>query len=842
MKSLAEIHSAHAGKVSDKWALYLNEYQRILAPIRNTKIRLLEIGVQNGGSLEIWSKYFQLGEKFIGCDILKECGDLIFDDNRIQLIVGDINSPDTFSKILIQSKRFNVIIDDGSHHSGDIIKSFGLYFPLLKDEGLYIIEDLHCSYWKEYNGGLFDPFSSMSFLKRVADLLNYEHWGIEKKRSDVLSSMFSHYSITIDEEVLSHIHSLEFVNSMCVIRKKSPDKNVLSYRAVAGIQESILPNQTSLNKQPYIKAMFQQSDNEWSAMTIPPEAQYKTLIKELTYSIGEIEHIQKNCAQLNQLIGERDKQLLDAKQAIDERDERLIQAAHEIEQKISQNDHLSEVVTERQKFIANLESALAQREETLCHLDQSLAERDKQIGGLNTIAIRDGLMSELLGNMEILSSRISERDTQIGVLTEAISAKDGRLSELAGNLESLNASLGERDKQIGDLNEALSTRDAQIGELGGSLERLNKSVGERDKQIGVLTEAISVKDGLLKELAGKIEGLSESVGERDKQIGALNESVAMRDVQISGLKRHMADKENAISEKDHDMHHLRAYLDLVKSSLSWRVTAPLRAIEEKANSVIQTLKRYRIAGWIIWTHRNTGIFDREWYLLRYPDVRKSGMNPFWHFLMYGVYEGRAPHGLFTEENYKLLNSDISGSGALHYIIHGWREGRNIQVLFDKDFYLEKNKDVRRDGVDPVLHYCKYGSKEGRRPHRYIDQNFYIDSYKDIKECGIEPLSHYLHWGWKEGRRIISLFDTNYYLNHNHDIRESGMDPLTHYIISGGCEGRNPNAIFNAQKAWARVPAIKERDLNPLFYYIDGKWKNDPAPEQTLFLSMAENDV
>ena len=336
--------------------------------------------------------------------------------------------------------------------------------------------------------------------------------------------------------------------------------------------------------------------------------------------------------------------------------------------------------------------------------------------------------------------------------------------------------------------------------------------------------------------------MQRDISEKVNEIGALSEAVGNRDRQISGLQRHIAEKENVISQRDHDMHHLRAYLDLVKSSLSWRVTAPLRAIEEKANSVIQTLKRYRIAGWIIWTHRNTGIFDREWYLLRYPDVRKSGMNPFWHFLMYGVYEGRAPHGLFTEENYKLLNSDISGSGALHYIIHGWREGRNIQVLFDKDFYLEKNKDVRRDGVDPVLHYCKYGSKEGRRPHRYIDQNFYIDSYKDIKECGIEPLSHYLHWGWKEGRRIISLFDTNYYLNHNHDIRESGMDPLTHYIISGGCEGRNPNAIFNAQKAWARVPAIKERDLNPLFYYIDGKWKNDPSPEQTLFLSMAENDV
>jgi hypothetical protein len=62
------------------------------------------------------------------------------------------------------------------------------------------------------------------------------------------------------------------------------------------------------------------------------------------------------------------------------------------------------------------------------------------------------------------------------------------------------------------------------------------------------------------------------------------------------------------------------------------------------------------------------------------------------------------------------------------------------------------------------------------------------------------------------------------------------------MIAGGSEGRNPNAIFDARKAWVRVPAIKETDQNPLFYYLDGKWDKDPSPEQTLFLSMAENEV
>lgn len=35
--------------------------------------------------------------------------------------------------------------------------------PLVNDEGIYIIEDLHCSYWQNFEGGLYDPFSSMAF-------------------------------------------------------------------------------------------------------------------------------------------------------------------------------------------------------------------------------------------------------------------------------------------------------------------------------------------------------------------------------------------------------------------------------------------------------------------------------------------------------------------------------------------------------------------------------------------------------------------------------------------------------------------------------------------------------
>jgi hypothetical protein len=71
--------------------------------------------------------------------------------------------------------------------SSDIIKSFALYFPRLAEGGLFIAEDLHCSYWEEFEGGLFDRNSSISFFKSLADIVNFQHWGVSKTRTQLLN-------------------------------------------------------------------------------------------------------------------------------------------------------------------------------------------------------------------------------------------------------------------------------------------------------------------------------------------------------------------------------------------------------------------------------------------------------------------------------------------------------------------------------------------------------------------------------------------------------------------------------------------------------------------------------
>jgi len=271
-KTVHQLYIEHKGKISDKWTLYLNEYDRLFGDYRNKPIRLLEIGIQNGGSLEIWSKYFSNASVLIGVDINQGCARLSYDDPRISVIVGDANAHEVRERVFHRSPQFDIIIDDGSHLSSDIVKSFALYFERVVEGGIFIAEDLHCSYWRQFEGGLFDPYSSISFFKLLADIISHEHWGIPKLRADILRDIFTKYGCEIDEELLAQVHSVEFINSMCVVRKAPAADNRLGRRFIAGSLEMVVPGHRELHGCPYQLDPFNhQSGNPWSAWETLPD-------------------------------------------------------------------------------------------------------------------------------------------------------------------------------------------------------------------------------------------------------------------------------------------------------------------------------------------------------------------------------------------------------------------------------------------------------------------------------------------------------------------------------------------------------------------------------------------
>ncbi|WP_126747643.1 glycosyltransferase [Variovorax sp. DXTD-1] len=273
--TLTALYSSHQGKLSDKWSSYISIYERLFSELKDKSSRILEIGIQNGGSLEIWAGYFSRATAIVGCDINEACRALTYDDHRIHVVVGDANTDQVEEAVASYSPRFDLIIDDGSHRSGDVIRSFGRYFPRLEDGGLFVVEDLHCSYWAEFEGGLFNPASSMAFFKRLADVVNHEHWGLSETRTVLLESFARTYGATFDEELLGHIHAIEFLNSVCVIRKKTSAENRLGTRVISGQEAIVDSGLLALHGSGPLRS--DQLGNAWSKVRPLPEDELAAL-------------------------------------------------------------------------------------------------------------------------------------------------------------------------------------------------------------------------------------------------------------------------------------------------------------------------------------------------------------------------------------------------------------------------------------------------------------------------------------------------------------------------------------------------------------------------------------
>ena len=232
MVSFSDTHRRHQGNSSDKWAHYLKVYDVALAPYQQQAINLLEVGVFNGGSLDVWASYFPNAEKIIGCDINPKCREIAFANERIALVLGDAKQEATLQQIQALAPEFDIIIDDGSHSSGDIIATFVRLFPTLKMGGLYVIEDLCCGYWHGFEGGLNRIDSSMQFLKKLADVVNFEHWDVNASYAEFFAEFPAAQGI--EHVGLQSVHSVQFSNSLCLIRKMPASENILGARCVVG--------------------------------------------------------------------------------------------------------------------------------------------------------------------------------------------------------------------------------------------------------------------------------------------------------------------------------------------------------------------------------------------------------------------------------------------------------------------------------------------------------------------------------------------------------------------------------------------------------------------------------
>ena len=80
---------------------------------------------------------------------------------------------------------------------------------------------------------------------------------------------------------------------------------------------------------------------------------------------------------------------------------------------------------------------------------------------------------------------------------------------------------------------------------------------------------------------------------------------------------------------------------------------------------------------------SSNLFDKNWYLANNPDIAQSRMDPVFHYLCYGGFEGRDPGPNFHSAWYLDAYEDIKKAGInplAHYLKYGWEEGRELKLF------------------------------------------------------------------------------------------------------------------------------------------------------------------
>ena len=286
----------------------------------------------------------------------------------------------------------------------------------------------------------------------------------------------------------------------------------------------------------------------------------------------------------------------------------------------------------------------------------------------------------------------------------------------------------------------------------------------------------------------------------------------------------------------------------------------------------------------------SGLFDSEYYLKNYPDIKQGNIDPLKHYLLFGGFEGRNPSEKFNTIFYLKTYPDVIREGInplIHYILFGKSEGRKVlreenikkpeenslfsekavqtekksenttdplmeeielvrkSVYFDKEYYLAEYPDIREKKSDPAEHFFKFGFKELRNPSEKFNTKFYLEKYPDVKDKGVNPLVHYIRFGKSEGR--ITLSETKNIEEKNSEKAELPTSKTSDESMLD-MEVQNTirdSGLFDADYYITNYPDIKYAGVDPLEHYCRQGWKEgrNPGPKfDTKFYINSNPDV
>jgi len=210
----------YQGPMSTKWDNYFDVYHRHFSVFRNTAPVIVEFGVKDGGSLFMWRDYFGKDSRICGVDINPSCKQL--EKDGFEIFVGDQANKDFLQLVKSAVGPIDVLIDDGGHTMEQQINTFEELYGLVKCPGIYLVEDVHTSYWRRrYGGGLRRRGTFIEHTKKLIDQMNA--WHISSKANLVHIGK----DVKVDSFTRS-TYSMTYYQSMVVFEKRQVEKQILS--------------------------------------------------------------------------------------------------------------------------------------------------------------------------------------------------------------------------------------------------------------------------------------------------------------------------------------------------------------------------------------------------------------------------------------------------------------------------------------------------------------------------------------------------------------------------------------------------------------------------------------
>jgi cephalosporin hydroxylase len=130
---------------------YLPLYQKLLISKKATAKNVLEVGINKGGSIKLWSDFFSNATVY-GLDINNDRKLII---NEIQnkekiILYTSVDAYDNnffITNFLNKNIKFDFMLDDGPHTLESMLQFIRLYSQIMTEDGILIIEDVQSWDW-----------------------------------------------------------------------------------------------------------------------------------------------------------------------------------------------------------------------------------------------------------------------------------------------------------------------------------------------------------------------------------------------------------------------------------------------------------------------------------------------------------------------------------------------------------------------------------------------------------------------------------------------------------------------------------------------------------------------